>query len=442
MNSFSSPIFPTLAAFLAVILCLGLSPEARAMNKTGTTRSKNAAEANILTLEKARSMALGRHPSLREMEAAIRSSRNREVYLGELPDPNLSLGVGNIPIDSLALDEEPMSQVKIGVRQKIPFPGTLRLRQQEEELERKRYRLELRDLEARLTKEVRKTWLEAFYHKRALEVVDANLELFEDLLSIARTQYTVGQGLQQDVLLAGLEKDRLRDERIRLENALERVKNKLAELTLADPAALTIPAELPDLSAPSSLAQIESGLSEHPMILAQKSRIRKKGTSVELAQKDYYPDFGVQFSYGHRRARDMNGDRQSDFVSGGITMELPVFRKNRQDRRVAAARENRTAARKKLESLMLKLKRRARSTWSDMQSYRERVRLFEQTILPESRQTIDANRSAYSSGRLDFLDLVRSRIQDYKYKLKLWKLRVETVKSRAELLYLAEKGRS
>lgn len=440
MNNFSSPLLAPLAAFFAVVLCLGLSTAASAQNMTRGTNSDNAT--NILTLEEAQSMALSEHPSLGELEAVIRSSRNREAYLGELPDPDLSLGVINVPVDSPSLDEDPMSQIKVGVRQRIPFPGKLSLKQQQEELGRERYRLQLRDLEARLVKEVRKAWLEAFYQNRALEVIDTNLKLFDDLLSVARTQYTVGKGLQQDILLAQLERDRLQDERIRLKNALERAKSKLLELTLAEPASFSVPDELPELADPPNLQKIMSGLSEHPLILAQKSRIRKEGTSVELARKDYYPDFGVEVSYGHRRARDMDGERRSDFVSGGITMELPVFHKDRQDRQVEAALEDRTAARKKLRTLMLKLKRKARSTWSDMQRYRERARLFEETILPDSRHTVEANRSAYISGRLDFLDLVRSRIQDYKYRLKLWKLRVETVKSRAELLYLAQKGRN
>lgn len=442
MNSSFSSLFHTLALLLVLIPCLGLSSEASALNSTDKAAPDNTTEAKPLSLEKAQSMALSQHPSLGELEAVIRSSRNREAYLGELPDPDLSLGVTNVPVDSPSLDEDPMSQIKVGVRQKIPFPGKLSLRQQGEEEQRKGYRFQLRDLQARLVKEVRKAWLEAFYQNRALEVIDTNLKLFEDLLSVARTQYTVGKGLQQDILLAQLERDRLRDERIRLKNALERAKSKLLELTLAEPASFSVPDELPELAELPNLEKIMSGLSNHPLILAQKSRIRKEGTSVELARKDYYPDFGVEVSYGHRRARDMDGDRRSDFVSGGITMELPVFRKDRQDRQVEAALEDRTAARKKLRALMLKLKRKTRSTWSDMQRYRERARLFEETILPDSRHTVEANRSAYISGRLDFLDLVRSRIQDYKYRLKLWKLRVESMKSRAELLYLAQEGRN
>lgn len=440
MNSLFSSFFPALALFLVITSCLGFSSGASAMDNTDNSGSDNTTKPNPLSLEKAQSMALANHPSLQELEAVIRSSRNREVYLGELPDPDLSLSLVNLPVDSLALDEEPMSQVKVGVRQKIPFPGKLSLKQQREAQERKRYRFRLRDLEARLVKEVRKAWLDVFYQNRALEVIDANLKLFEDLLSVARTQYTVGKGLQQDILLAELERDRLEDERIRLKNALERAKNKLVELTLAEPDSLSIPDELPELAGLPSLYKIVSGLSEHPMILAQKKRIRRRDTSVELARKEYYPDFGVEVSYGHRRARDMEGDRHADFVSGGGTMELPVFHEDRQDRQVAAAREERMAARKKLRSLMVELKRRARSTWSDMRHFRERIRLFQETILPESRHTVEANRSAYISGRLDFLDLVRSRIQDYKYKLKLWKLRVESVKSRAELLYLAREG--
>ena len=405
--------------------------------------ANNAGNDTVLQLSKAENMALERHPSLEQLRASIKSSRKKEVYTGQWEDPKFSAGLSNAPVDTFDLEQEPMTQVKLGVEQEIPFPGKLSLKQKLQDKKTQVYRWQLQDLKARLLKEVRLAWLERLYQKRALQVVSNNLELFDELISVAETQYAVGDGLQQDVLLARLERDRLLDERMRLQNARQRSNSRLAELTKQmDVKGFNIPEDLPRFELPSSLAAVSKSLTEHPLIKVQAQKVGQKQAGVDLAEKDYYPDFGVQISYGHRRYKDPSGEQAADFVSGSVKIDLPVFTENRQDKRVASALEDKRASRKKMDTVLLELKQRARSNWWDLQKLKNRITLFEGTIVPESRQTVRANMAAYTNGRLDFLDVVRARIRHFNSKLKLCRLRIDAVKSRVNLVYLAKGGNS
>ena len=424
-----------------VIALLLLFPSLRGGILYAQNNTSNNTGSDVLHLSKVEDMALERHPSLEQLRSTINSSRKKEVYKGQWEDPRLSAGLSNAPVDTFDLDQEPMTQIKLGIEQEIPFPGKLSLKQKLQDKKTKAYRWQLQDLKARLRKEVRLAWLERFYQERALQVISNNLELFDELISVAETQYAVGDGLQQDVLLARLERDRLLDERERVKNARKRTNSRLAELTKQmDVSGFNIPEKLPRFELPSSLRAISKGLTEHPLIKVQTEKVRQKQVGVDLAEKDYYPDFGVQFSYGHRRYKDSGGDQAADFVSGSVKMDLPVFTENRQDKRVASALEEKRASRKKMDTVLLELKQRARSNWWDLQKLQDRIDIFENMIIPESRQTVRANMAAYTNGRLDFLDVVRARIQHFNSKLKLWRLRIDAIKSRVNLVYLAKGG--
>ncbi|MFB6261408.1 MAG: hypothetical protein ABEK42_12210, partial [Thiohalorhabdaceae bacterium] len=77
------------------------------------------------------------------------------------------------------------------------------------------------------------------YVDRALDEVADHLDLFEELLAIARSQYRVGKGLQQAVLLAQLERDKLLDRRAQLKRRRADADSRLGEILAARSAAFT-----------------------------------------------------------------------------------------------------------------------------------------------------------------------------------------------------------
>lgn len=395
------------------------------------------AEGLVLTLEEAEARSLASHPSLDELRARIRATEERAVAEGTLSDPRLSVGMTNLPVDSFRPDRDPMTQVQVGLHQDFPPPGTLDLRERREAEKGEAYRRKREETRAELVRRVRQAWLERFYLDRALAVVKNNLTLFDELLAIARSQYGVGQGLQQEVLLAQLERDKLLDKQAELERQKAQADSRLAKLMAGRRSDFRLPESLPELADPPGAEALAEDLERHPTMRALDARIDRARTGRKLAEKSSFPDMGVDFVYGHRALDSVGGRDIADLVTLRFRMSLPMVNTSRNDSEVAAAMEERRALEHERRNRLLDLRSTARSRAAALEAARRRQRLFEDTILPQSEQTVEASVAAYTTGRLDFLDLVRSRIQDFQHQLDLWRLRVEVEQAKADLLYLA-----
>ncbi|MFB6261407.1 MAG: TolC family protein, partial [Thiohalorhabdaceae bacterium] len=198
-----------------------------------------------------------------------------------------------------------------------------------------------------------------------------------------------------------------------------------------------LPDTLPELPEPPGRRALVNGLADHPRLRTVAAQIDQRGTAVALAEKDYYPDMGVDLAYGYRPGSAPNGELWADFASVKFRMSLPLFTAKRQDKRLAAALDEKDALQRKLRRTRLGLERQARTQWAALKAARERADLYDDSILPESEQTVEASVAAYTTGRLDFLNLVRARIQDLEHQLTQWRLRVDEEQAKAELLYLA-----
>jgi outer membrane protein TolC len=418
------PLYRAAWAVLAGALCLA-----------GT-----AGAAPALPLERAEQRALAHHPELAELAARVRAAEARAVSAGALPDPSVTLGAANLPTDTFDPEQEPMTQLQLGIHQDFPAPGSraARARRQEQEGAVQRHRLA--DARADLVRRVRQAWLEAFYLERALAVVRDNLALFEEMIAIAQSQYRVGQGLQQSVLLAELERDRLLDERDRLKHRRAEAGARLAALIADGAARFELPAELPSLPEPPGEEALLAGLDNHPSQKAAQARIEREAAGMALADSHYYPDTGLDVTYGHRPGSGPSGDAWADFISAKVSVSLPLFTPDRQDRELAAARAERNAARRQKQRQLLQLQRRARSQYAAWRSARRRAERYTETILASSEQNVASAEAAYTTGKLDFLDLVRARIEDFEHHLKRWRVRVDAAQARADLLYLASQG--
>lgn len=391
-----------------------------------------------LSLEQAEARSLASHPSIGELQARIRAAEARATAAGQLPDPHLSVGAVNIPVDTFELDQDPMTQARVGLSQDFPAPGSLGLRAQKERQKGEAYRFRLANTRAELIRQVRKAWLERFYIDRALAELADNLALFEELLAIARSQYRVGHGLQQEVLLAQLERDRLLDQRAELRHRRATADARLGELLATSRTAFELPAELPELPEPPDPNALTAGLRDHPRLRTVTARIAQRRTDVGLARKAYLPDMGMDLAYARRSSASVtNRDDLADLFTVQVRISLPLFTRQRQDKRLEAALDEQAALRRQRRETHLELSRRIASQWSALEAARERRRLYDETILLESEQTVEASLAAYTTGRLDFLNLVRARLQDLEHQLTRWRLRVDGEQAKAELLYLA-----
>ena len=172
---------------------------------------------DLLSVRTAVEIAIRDNPNLAEMQARYEALAEVPSQVGALPDPMVNLNAMNFPTDTFDRDQEAMTQTQIGFSQVFPFPGKLSLKEEAAEYDALAAGHTVEEVSLQLIKNVKGKWWQLYYLDRALETVDMNQTLLRQFITVAKTKYETGKGLQQDVLLAQLELSKLIDQKIQLQ---------------------------------------------------------------------------------------------------------------------------------------------------------------------------------------------------------------------------------
>lgn len=158
-----------------------------------------------LSIDEAVVQALANDPGIAALDAASRASATIPSQVGALADPTLAVNAMNVPVDTFDFDQEPMTQLQLVVSQAVPFPGKRSLQQDVATSSVDAAVSRQSEYRSTVIRNVRVAWWQLFETDRALQIVSRTRQLLQDFVQIAEVKYSVGKGLQQDVLLAQLE---------------------------------------------------------------------------------------------------------------------------------------------------------------------------------------------------------------------------------------------
>jgi outer membrane protein TolC len=303
-----------------------------------------------------------------------------------------------------------MTMKMIGVTQRLPYPGKRALRRDVAEREAQAAERNLEELANRVRRDVKVAYHELAYVDESLRLAERNRRTLEQYLSIAEARYGVGQGSQADVLKAQTQVSKMLEELIKLGRerpTLEAELNRAAGRATAPAAINPPPAHARDVALDFEELRA-AARAKRPQLLAQERMKERSLKAVELARKDYYPDFDVRISYGQRdNAADM---RREDMLSFTVAINLPVWRESKRDPRVAEAEAMRDQASSMYQARLNELDAMLRQQVAAAGQALKSVRLYETGLLPQARLTADASLAAYRVGRVDFFTLLDSRM--------------------------------
>jgi len=400
------------------------------------SHSVSAAEIT-LSADQAVQLAISDNPGLAAQGAHVQSVRAIAPQVGSLPDPVLSLNALNLPVDSFSMAQENMTQLQVGISQAIPFPGKLSLRASVADILADAAMLDEHEFRQQLSSRVKANWWNLFYIDRAVDTVERNKQLLRQLIRIAETKYKVGKGLQQDVLLAQLELSKLLNVGINLKAArkkemagLNALLNRPAFESIALP--VNVDESLPDLVAESELAS--QAVFSRPFLIRKGKQIESAQTQVELAEKDYYPDFNLGAAYGLRSGiNPVNNRSRPDFASVKLSMTLPFFTGTKQDHQLDQRKAELVRSEFSYQDAKAVVLAELSQALADYEKAREQGLLFKTGIIPQAHQTVASMLAAYQVNKVDFLNLVRAQITLYNYETQYWKSLAEANQSLARL---------
>jgi outer membrane protein TolC len=388
-----------------------------------------------LTLGEAERLALEQEPGLLALHERALALGEESVAARQLPDPQLRVALANYPIESGGFSTEGMTQAQIGYRQAFSS-GDFResaTRRYESLAESAMQSAAARERSLRM--QTRQAWLELYYWERAREIVVASRPFFEDLVAVTTSLYSVGRKSQYDVLRAELELARLDDRLIEIGRRYGQARSALSRW-IGDAAARPLAQAIPDWEPVPSLETLHANLASHPSIAAADAQVAAEDANVVRANESKTPGWVLDVGYGYREGYLPSGEPRSDFISIGVTVDLPLFGENRQERAVAAALRERTAARYDKAELIRELSSQLDIEYQHWQDLTRRLALFDSQILDIAAGQADAALLAYQADTGDFSDVMRSSIDDLTTRLDYVRLQVERGQSHAALANL------
>jgi len=360
--------------------------------------------------------ALAGNPEIKASEARWQAFSERVRQAGTFEDPMLMLKIQNALVrDPLAFDRDVMTAKVIGVSQMLPFFGKRALQREgaERAAEGERWSLEERKLELR--RMVKETWYQLYFVDRSLEIVEKNIGILDDLTRFTETMYGVGQGLQQDVLKAQVERSKMEDMRISL-----RQKRRSLEATLntllyrpAGTAVATI-VELNLTPVDFEEAELERLAAENrPQIRALAAQVEKAQISRKLGKREFYPDFTVSLEYMQRDPA--MGEKGFDMYGAGVTFNLPVQRQRRHAM-VAEAESETRMAQEELNMLRNQIRFGIADALARLERSRKLAELYRGGIIPQAGHSLEASMAAYRVGKADFMNVLDSQMALFNFE--------------------------
>ncbi len=399
-----------------------------------------------LTLREASSLALSADPWLSGSIYREQALSDEAVAVATLPDPKINLAAANFPTDGFDHNQEPMTQLVVGVTQIFPRGDTRALSGKQKLQLAAQEPLRRLDRKAAARARVELFWLSAYEAQETIRLIDRERDLFNQLVDAARARYVsaVGHTQQQDLIRAQVEVTRLDDRLSRLVQQRQQAQRRLSEWIGAR--ALTdLATELPDnstrisenelrLLASDAQATFEV-LSAHPQLQVIDQQIAALDTGVAIAEQQYAPEWGLSAQYGYRDD-DPLGRSRADLFSVGVSFDVPMFTANRQDKVVSAA-SARVAALKTEKQLKI------RTLVADFQEeavalsrLNERAVLFDTSLLPQMSAQSASSLAAYNSDNGNFSDAVAARIAELNSKIERLGIAIAKQKSASKIDYL------
>jgi len=370
----------------------------------------------------------------------ILAARQRwEVFKEKVPqayaleDPMFSFGITNLPTNFSFKDED-MTMKEFAISQKFPFPGKRPLMKEMAEKEAEAVSKEIQIKIHQIIREVTVAYYELSHVYRASEVTERNKEILESFAKIAETRYSLGEGIQQDVIKAHLEIAKMVDELIMWNQKKRAAEAKLNALLNRPPeTVLGKPEEVNPRTFPYTVEELQKMAVEmSPTLQGMKKMIDAKEKAYALAKREYYPDLKLLFAYG-QRDKTPEGSNRYDMLTGMVEVNIPIFYKSKQDRKVAETKADIL----NWEAQYRAMKNELYSMITDMVTMIQRVErqiaLYKTGIIPQAGLQIDSALSAYRVNKADFMTLLDSRMTLYKVELDYHQALTEFEKNAASL---------
>ena len=352
-----------------------------------------AAEPTRLTLEECLALALKNNPDILSAGQALDAARGRSLQAAALPNPELLASAEGLPLTKNAGEKE----ISVGVQELFEFPGKRALRRTISRYEEEAAALDLERVRSQVRARVKSAYFEAAAGQQRLRTLDAAWEDLKSYSALAQSRYAALQTSSVDVSRGLIEELKVK---VEIVDARQELQAGVASLylSLGLPPGDTLPV-LEELSFEPQAPALEDALGQarnRPSFKADALRQSQAQAGIDLARKGNLPDFTLGVFYPSLRT-----------AGWGISIQtaLPLFGKKRRGEVLEAEaifRRSEVLRRARLT----KVETSVRTVVSEMSMLREKMALYDASLLRETERLIQSALRDYQYGKLDSLGLL------------------------------------
>jgi len=373
------------------------------------------AQETRLLLEPLVEEALANNREIAAAQKRLEAARQRPSQESSLPEPLFSLGYtsNGSPRPFAGIGREPTANAGFMVSQEIPFPGKRKLRGEiagkEAEAEVELYRGVQLDVLSRL----KQAYHRLHHAYAAVDVMRRNRDLLEKFIRVAEIRYSVGRAAQQDIFKAHTQRSILETEILRMEQDRRSAAAEINSLLDRAPGS---PLGRPPEIAPGQFRLTLEQLYAHarrdaPLLRRERKMIERSQLAVNLARKDYYPDYTVSGGY-------FNMGAMPDMYQFRVDFQLPAYFWRKQRAGVAEQALRLNEARRNYEAADQSVSFRIQNDYLMAQASFRLMEMYTRTVIPQTALALESSLPGYETGAVDFLSLLTNFMNVVEYERK------------------------
>lgn len=342
------------------------------------------------------------NPQISAADHGARAARQMAPQVTTLPDPKFTyqqFSVGS-PKPFAGYTNSDFAYIGVGASQELPYPGKLRARGTVAERDADTKQAEVDVTKAGVADAVKADYLQLAYLQQTLAILRQNESVLDQLIQDATAHYQVGQGMQQDVLQAQVNRTKIVKEITMHHQQMGQIQAHLKGLLSRDQGSPDIITE--DLVATPLQRTSDELLAmvrqNNPQLQVDASSIRRRDAQVASAKREGKPDFEMGYLYE-------NTDRKyRDYYM--FTFDVRFPRKKRVDAEIAEATEKRSESQQTLNAHLQQQLAEVQQEYVKAASDEELLKEYREGLVPQSDAAYRATLSSYASNREPFIHVL------------------------------------
>jgi outer membrane protein TolC len=361
--------------------------------------------------------AVKSNPEILAAQKRYEAARQRPTQASSLPDPMVSLGyssVGN-PLPGAGLGSQPQANAGVMVSQEVPFPGKLKLQGDMASMEAQAEFQQYQAVQLEVVSRLKQAYYRLQYSYAALDLLAHHRELFQALQQLAVDRYAGGVATQSDVFRAQTQISILQTRVVRMDQERRAREAEInAVLNRAAGTPIGRPEELKSKESAVTLDELLTAARKNSPLLARGQKIiERSNLAVNLAKKEYDPDFTLNAGYYSMGSMGTMYELRAD-------VKVPLYFWRKQSAGVAEQTMGVTAARHDYEAADQSLRFQIQDAFQSAEASAKLMKIYSETVAPQASLALESSVLAYGEGRVDFLSVISDYIMSFDYAMNYY----------------------